>query len=201
MPALRLAGHKWRVSSDFVPIFACVSLVFHVIWCVFIIVWPFGITKVHKCNNTKPGRQFLASVWLFFILYVTSAVQEILIIIIGLRGTPKLDRDVAADCKPCRRTRCKASVSHSGTPLETRKRKAMIPVLYTQTANWIAQIGAVGMQFPVVSAKLPAAVPSSGANAGACLALKQAQDLASQSVQSGIEQSVRLYVLQLMAHM
>ena len=100
MPALRLAGHKWRVSSDFVPIFACVSLVFHVIWCVFIIVWPFGITKVHKCNNTKPGRQFLASVWLFFILYVTSAVQEILIIIIGLRGTPKLDRDVAADCKP-----------------------------------------------------------------------------------------------------
>lgn len=147
MPAIRMAGHKWRVSSDFVPIFACISLVFHAAWVVFIIVWPFGITRVHKCDNSKAGREFLSSVWLFFILYVTSALQEILIIVIGLRGThtkrcsnsifPKTPRPAVTAASSC--------LAHPGTPLETRKRKAMIPVLYTQTANWVGQIGAVGV--------------------------------------------------------
>lgn len=86
MPAVRMFGRKWRVSSDFLPLFAGVGLLFHSIWVIFIIVWPFGITNVHKCNNFKAGRQFQAAVCLFFGLYVLSFVQELLITVIGLRG-------------------------------------------------------------------------------------------------------------------
>lgn len=143
MPALRLAGHKWRVSSDFVPIFAVFGLIFHVAWIILIIVWPYGITKVHKCNDSKPGREFLGAVSLLFVLYVLSALQETLIIVIGLQGQWLQGfclRYLPATLLQVYRA------WHSGTPLETRKRKAMIPVLYTQTANWIGQLGAVGMQ-------------------------------------------------------
>lgn len=86
MPAIRMFGRKWRVSSDFLPLFAGVGLLFHSIWVIFIIVWPFGITNVHKCNNFKAGRQFQAAVCLFFGLYVLSFFQELLITVIGLRG-------------------------------------------------------------------------------------------------------------------
>lgn len=86
MPAVRMFGRKWRVSSDFLPLFAGVGLLFHSIWVIFIIVWPFGITNVHKCNNFKAGRHFQAAVCLFFGLYVLSFVQELLITVIGLRG-------------------------------------------------------------------------------------------------------------------
>ena len=86
MPAVRMFGRKWRVSSDFLPVFACVGLVFHFFWVIFIIVWPFGITPVRQCDNTKAGRQFLSSVALFFGLHVLSFIQELLITLIGLRG-------------------------------------------------------------------------------------------------------------------
>lgn len=86
MPAVRMFRRKWRVSSDFLPVFAGVGLVFHFLWVIFIIVWPFGVTKVRECDHTTAGRQFLASVSLFFILYVLSFVQELLITLIGLRG-------------------------------------------------------------------------------------------------------------------
>ena len=86
MPAVRMFGRKWRVSSDFLPVFAGIGLVFHFCWVIFIIVWPFGVTKVRKCDNTTAGRHFLASVALFFILYVLSFIQELLITLIGLRG-------------------------------------------------------------------------------------------------------------------
>lgn len=86
MPAVRMFGRKWRVSSDFLPLFAGVGLVFHFCWVVFIIAWPFGVTKMRKCDNTTAGRHFLASVALFFILYVLSFIQELLITLIGLRG-------------------------------------------------------------------------------------------------------------------
>lgn len=86
MPAVRMFRRKWRVSSDFLPVFAGVGLVFHFLWVIFIIVWPFGVTKVRECDHTTAGRHFLASVSLFFILYVLSFVQELLITLIGLRG-------------------------------------------------------------------------------------------------------------------
>ena len=86
MPAVHMFGRKWRVSSDFLPVFACIGIVFHAVWIVFIIIWPIGITDVGKCNDTKAGRHFLAAVFLFFILYVLSFIQEILITAIGLRG-------------------------------------------------------------------------------------------------------------------
>ena len=86
MPAVHMFGRKWRVSSDFLPVFAGIGIVFHSVWVVFIIIWPFGITNVDKCNNTKAGRHFLAAVSLFFILYVLSFIQELLITVIGLRG-------------------------------------------------------------------------------------------------------------------
>lgn len=86
MPAVRMFGRKWRVSSDFLPLFASVGLLFHFIWVIFIIIWPFGITHVHRCTNNKAGRQFLAAVCLFFGLYVLSFIQELLITVIGLRG-------------------------------------------------------------------------------------------------------------------
>lgn len=86
MPPVRMFGRKWRVSSDFLPVFAGIGLIFHFAWVIFIIVWPFGITKVHMCIDTKAGRQFLAAVCLFFGLYVLSFIQELLITLIGLRG-------------------------------------------------------------------------------------------------------------------
>ncbi len=111
MPAVRMFGRKWRVSSDFLPLFAGVGLLFHSIWVVFVIIWPFGITNVHKCNNFKAGRQFQAAVCLFFGLYVLSFFQELLITVIGLRG----DCCGTSLCIPC------ACVLSTNAPQGTRK--------------------------------------------------------------------------------
>lgn len=86
MPPVRMFGRKWRMSSDFLPLFAGVGLAIHVCWVIFIIVWPIGILKLRKCNDTKAGRHFLAAVWLCFVLNALSCIQELLITLIGLRG-------------------------------------------------------------------------------------------------------------------
>ena len=147
MPAVRMFGRKWRVSSDFLPLFAGVGLLFHSIWVVFIIIWPFGITNVHKCNNFTAGRQFLAAVCLFFGLYVLSFFQELLITVIGLRGDccgTSLCMCTEYECSSRHMDGCKRSYYVAlGTPLETRKRRAMKPVLYTQLLNWVGQLGVV----------------------------------------------------------
>ena len=88
MPAVQLFGRKWRLSSDFLPLFAGVGLVFHFCWVIFIIVWAYAITNVDKCNSTTAERHFFATATLFFILYVLSFIQELLITLIGLRGKP-----------------------------------------------------------------------------------------------------------------
>ena len=158
MPAVRMFGRKWRVSSDFLPLFATVGLVFHFIWVIFIIVWPFGITHVHRCTDNKAGRQFLAAVCLFFGLYVLSFIQELLIVVIGLRGQGSLH----TFCKVCLNWEKVFIIQHNkrsckqpcdaplGTPLETRKRRAMQPVLYTQILNWVGQLGVVS-EYPYTS--------------------------------------------------
>lgn len=144
MPAVHMFGRKWRVSSDFLPVFAGIGIVFHAVWVVFIIIWPFGITNVDRCNDTKAGRQFLASVSLFFILYVLSFIQEVLITVIGLRGTPVSLLLSAYSVSTLTEVHTPIASTRTGTPLETRKRRAMYPVLYTQTFNWIGQLGVVG---------------------------------------------------------
>ena len=103
MPAVNMFGRKWRVSSDFLPVFAGIGLVFHFFWVIFIIVWPFGVTKLRKCDNTTAGRHFLASTSLFFILYVLSFLQELLITLIGLRGKTRKLFHSAHKCTPPQR--------------------------------------------------------------------------------------------------
>ena len=136
-------GRKWRVSSDFLPVFAGIGLVFHFCWVIFIIVWPFGVTKVRKCDNTTAGREFLASVALFFILYVLSFIQELLITLIGLRGKTRGWFPECTTTSSAKLVRPSAATLCSGTPLETSKRRFMNPVLYTQLINWVAQLGVV----------------------------------------------------------
>lgn len=86
MPATRMLGRRWQVSTDVLPLFALFSAFFYVLWLVYIIVAYFVTVNVHGCNDTGLGRYYLATVALFFTEYVVSMIVAVCIAAIGLRG-------------------------------------------------------------------------------------------------------------------
>ncbi|KAL0018987.1 hypothetical protein WJX79_010040 [Trebouxia sp. C0005] len=127
MPATRMLGRRWQVSTDVLPLFAIVSTCFYVLLLIYIVVAFFITVNVRGCNDTAVGRQYLATVCLFLTEYVVSMFTALCITFIGLRGTP----------------------------LEASKRKLMVPFLYLQVLNWVIQLGVLGYGTYVVASLQP----------------------------------------------
>lgn len=156
MPALRLLGRRWQVSTDILPVFAISSTCFYVLLLIYIVVAFFITVNVRGCNDSAVGRNYLATVCLFLTEYVVSMFTALCITFIGLRGkrTGKQDqatlsRDSAPAYAHCRNTAqfCSAlelPMHIAGTPLEASKRKLMVPFLHLQVLNWVIQLGVLG---------------------------------------------------------
>ena len=86
MPALRLLGRRWQVSTDILPLFAIFSTCFYVLLLIYIVVAFFITVNVRGCNDSAVGRNYLATVCLFLTEYVVSMFTALCITFIGLRG-------------------------------------------------------------------------------------------------------------------
>ena len=86
MPATKFLGRRWQVPTDVLPFFSLFGLVLHAIWLLYIAVGVFITADVTACDNTGVGRNYLAVVCLFFVLYAISFFTEIAMTAIGLRG-------------------------------------------------------------------------------------------------------------------
>lgn len=86
MPATRMLGRRWQVSTDILPLFAIFSAAFYVLWIVYIVIAFFVTVDIRGCNDSGTGRNYLATVCLFLTEYVVSMLTAVCITIIGLRG-------------------------------------------------------------------------------------------------------------------
>ncbi|CAL8469008.1 g8549 [Coccomyxa elongata] len=113
MPGIRWCHWRWAISSDFIPVVAILGAIFHLVWIVIIIIFQFALSKPTDCDNDTPSRHYLATVCVIFGSYSTSFLTELLMIAVGLRGTP----------------------------LEVSKRWLITPLLNLQLTLWIVQLG------------------------------------------------------------
>ena len=159
MPALRMLGRRWQVSTDVLPLFAIFSTCFYVLLLSYIIVAFFITVNVRGCNDSAVGRNYLATVCLFLTEYIVSMFTAVCITFIGLRGkrtdskgpsnsvaklhdsapVPAQCRNIAQFCSAL-----ELPMHVAGTPLEASKRKIMVPFLYLQVLNWVIQLGVLG---------------------------------------------------------
>lgn len=89
MPATLLFGRRWQIATDVLPLFALFSVFFYILWLVYIVVAFFLTVDIHHCNNSGIGRNYVATVALFFTEYTVSMVVALCITSIGLRGDCK----------------------------------------------------------------------------------------------------------------
>ena len=147
MPAIRMLGRRWQVSTDVLPLFAIFSTCFYVLLLIYIVVAFFITVNVRGCNDSAVGRNYLATVCLFLTEYVVSMFTAVCITFIGLRGNyidskrdqATLSRETARFCSAM-----ELLMRIAGTPLEASKRKIMVPFLYLQVLNWVVQLGVLG---------------------------------------------------------
>ena len=86
MPATSILRRPWQVSTDILPLFAIFSAAFYVLWIIYIVIAFFITVDIRGCNDSGIGRNYLATVCLFFTEYVVSMLTAVCITIIGLRG-------------------------------------------------------------------------------------------------------------------
>lgn len=61
MPALAVAGVRWHIASDDVPLFATFGSAFHAIWILVILLTSQSILNMpNQCHHE--GRQYIATV-------------------------------------------------------------------------------------------------------------------------------------------
>lgn len=89
MPATRLFRRRWQIATDVLPLFALFSVFFYVLWLVYIVVAFFLTVDIHNCNDSGIGRNYVATVALFFTEYTVSMLVAVCIATIGLRGNCK----------------------------------------------------------------------------------------------------------------
>ena len=85
MPALLVAGVRWHIGSDDVPLFAIFGSAFHAIWIVVILLTSQGVLNMpNQCHHE--GRQYIATVVGLLFCFTFGFVVEILLIWEGCKG-------------------------------------------------------------------------------------------------------------------
>ena len=85
MPALVVAGVRWHIGSDDVPLFATFGSAFHAIWIVVILLTSQGVLNMpNQCHHD--GRQYIATVVGLLFCFTFGFIVEILLIWEGCKG-------------------------------------------------------------------------------------------------------------------
>ncbi len=157
MPALAVAGVRWHIASDDVPLFATFGSAFHAIWILVILLTSQSILNMpNQCHHE--GRQYIATVTGLLLCFTLGFMVEILLIWEGCKGKP-WQAQVSGNglMKDCTQSlgimrMCVASKGNNaspdlkslppsvlsrsaGAPFELSKRKRMSLFLFFRLAN------------------------------------------------------------------
>ena len=85
MPALTVAGYKWHIASDDVPLFASFGAVFHAVWVGVILLTSQSILNMPDyCHHA--GLQYIITVFGLLLCFASGFITEILLIWEGCKG-------------------------------------------------------------------------------------------------------------------
>lgn len=85
MPALAVAGVRWHIASDDVPLFATFGSVFHAIWILVILLTSQSILNMpNQCHHE--GRQYIATVTGLLLCFTLGFMVETLLSWEGCKG-------------------------------------------------------------------------------------------------------------------
>ena len=85
MPALVVAGVRWHIGSDDVPLFATFGSAFHAIWIAVILLTSQGVLNMpNQCHHE--GRQYIATVVGLLFCFTFGFIVEVLLIWEGCKG-------------------------------------------------------------------------------------------------------------------
>ena len=85
MPALTVAGVRWHIASDDVPLFASFGAVFHAIWIGVILLTSQSILNMPDyCHHA--GLQYIITVFGLLLCFASGFIVEILLIWEGCKG-------------------------------------------------------------------------------------------------------------------
>ena len=85
MPALAVAGVRWHIASDDVPLFATFGAIFHAIWIGVILLTSQSILNMPDyCHHA--GLQYIITVFGLLLCFASGFLVEILLIWEGCKG-------------------------------------------------------------------------------------------------------------------
>lgn len=88
MPALGVAGVRWHIASDDVPLFAVFGSAFHAMWIAVILLTSQDVLNMPKqCHHE--GRQYIATVVGLLFCFTFGFIVEVLLIWEGCKGAEK----------------------------------------------------------------------------------------------------------------
>ena len=97
MPALAVAGVRWHIASDDVPLLATFGSGFHAIWIMVILLTSQGVLNMpHQCHHE--GRQYIATVTGLLFCFTFGFVVELLLIWEGCKGMHMQTQAVKGQC-------------------------------------------------------------------------------------------------------
>lgn len=94
MPALVVAGVRWHIASDDVPLFAIFGSAFHAIWIAVILLTSQDVLNMPKqCHHE--GRQYIATVVGLLFCFTFGFIVEVLLIWEGCKGRVHLQGSIS----------------------------------------------------------------------------------------------------------
>ena len=85
MPAVKWAGRRWQIASDFVPFVAALGIVFHCVWIITMLV-VLTVTRPYHCDGSANSLNYTAVAWGIFTMFVISLFIEAALFHIGMQG-------------------------------------------------------------------------------------------------------------------
>ena len=85
MPALLMAGRRWRLAADDIPLLAAPAALLHLLWCA---VLGAGLWLLRRPAHCREGGNYLVALRALLGCYAGAALVELAMVAEGLRGAP-----------------------------------------------------------------------------------------------------------------
>ncbi|KAI3429288.1 hypothetical protein D9Q98_005384 [Chlorella vulgaris] len=113
MPELKLFKRRWHTATDILPIMMALLCIFHVLWFVPYATGAWSIESTGLRYECSHANELRLANYSLFALFGLAAANEAVLTVLGLRGGP----------------------------FETKKRRAMTPLLYAEVVIWGLLLG------------------------------------------------------------
>lgn len=134
MPAINMFGRRWALAADDVPVLALPAAIFHAVWFIFLVIGFSAIQKPSSCSNTASYESCIIGLFICFFL---SALLESWLVREGMKGCQH-PVQLQYTCQYV--VRVLTFAHFAGSIFETEKRKRVVPLLYAQTAVFVAEV-------------------------------------------------------------